>query len=188
MSNYYAVVYSNKSLTHYGVPGMKWGVRKMAEQIGKAARSYSRLAKNTGKYGLIRGTTTWHAQNVNNRLNNFSSERKAKMTIRQKKSYDLSKKYWSERASGKSHRQIKKEKKVKARGFIKRSMDSGRSRSASARLGRAMAFNLINTAKANTKLKALGFDARASYASSALEAAALVGFDELTNKYLYGHF
>lgn len=30
MASYYGVVRSGESLTHYGVKGMKWGVRKKA--------------------------------------------------------------------------------------------------------------------------------------------------------------
>lgn len=62
MSEYYAVTRSNNHLAHYGIKGMKWGVRKaialgdskkLNKEFNKAAKKLSKLqdkALNSGKY------------------------------------------------------------------------------------------------------------------------------------------
>ena len=187
MTNYYSVIPHGRSeLYHYGIPGMKWGVRKSAQYLGRTASSAVRLKNNIGERGLIRGTTTWHAQNVKNRLDSMSDIRKRNMSNRQMKSYDLSKKYWDQRASGKSHRQIKKEKKVAARGIIKRTMDTYRSYSTQARMGATFANAFIQTAKSNRRISSI-VSTKGSYAFAALKAAESIGIDELINKG-FGHY
>lgn len=44
MTNYYAIVYSNSELSHYGVPGMKWGVRR--DRYEAKANAYSQKQAN----------------------------------------------------------------------------------------------------------------------------------------------
>lgn len=73
MNNYYAVVRSTDHLMHYGIKGMKWGVRKaiekgnskkLARQYKKAAKKFAKLekradieqqAKNVKKYKRVAG-------------------------------------------------------------------------------------------------------------------------------------
>ena len=51
MSEYYAVVRSNNELAHYGVQGMKWGVRKAVERgnSAKVNRLYRKAEKKLNK-------------------------------------------------------------------------------------------------------------------------------------------
>ena len=54
MANYYGVVRSGESLTHYGVKGMKWGVRRALRKTGEArnealARQYRKAQKKLEK-------------------------------------------------------------------------------------------------------------------------------------------
>ena len=51
MSEYYAVVRSGDYLAHYGVKGMKWGVRKAIEKGNekKLDRQYKKAAKKLAK-------------------------------------------------------------------------------------------------------------------------------------------
>lgn len=54
MSEYYAVVRSNDELAHYGVRGMKWGVRKAIERGNdrKLSRAYMKAEKKLAKLNL----------------------------------------------------------------------------------------------------------------------------------------
>lgn len=54
MANYYGVVRSGESLTHYGVKGMKWGVRRALRKTGEArnkalARQFKKASKKLEK-------------------------------------------------------------------------------------------------------------------------------------------
>lgn len=59
----------NSSLTHYGVPGMKWGVRK--DRTKRVPRRYRRFEGETDK-------------EYQNRMNRESQERQAKVAAREK--------------------------------------------------------------------------------------------------------
>lgn len=54
MSNYYAVDRNSEYLAHYGVRGMKWGVRKAIERGDRAAisRHYLKASKKLAKLSL----------------------------------------------------------------------------------------------------------------------------------------
>lgn len=54
MSNYYAIVYSGNELSHYGVPGMKWGVRKEGWNKGYSEDQRKRDLKIYGRGGVRR--------------------------------------------------------------------------------------------------------------------------------------
>ena len=185
MSTYYAIVYSGNKLSHYGVPGMKWGVRKMASTIGRTANSYGRLRSNVSKQGLVKGAYRWHAENVSRRLNNMSSDRKKWMSARQKNSYKNSKEYWNARAEGKTNKQIKAEGNY--RGIIKRTYDSHRSRSLATRAGLSFTHQLINNFGENRKLRSIGGATNNALVSSTVDTALGLAGDELVSR-LFGHY
>lgn len=77
MPNYYAIVYSGNELSHYGVPGMKWGVRKdgwnkgySEDQRKRDLRIYGRggvrrINKSMNKYGdSISGARSSEARRI----------------------------------------------------------------------------------------------------------------------------
>ena len=50
MNEYYAVVRTTDHIAHYGVPGMRWGVRKYIDKNGKmTSKGMSRYGKNATK-------------------------------------------------------------------------------------------------------------------------------------------
>lgn len=178
MSNYYAIVYSNSELSHYGVPGMKWGVRKMAQYAGRTAASTGRLINNVKSKGALKGAYQWHAQNVSRRLNSMSDKRKKHMSARQRASYKQSKEYWNAKAAGKTNKELKKEGSY--RGVIKRTYDSYRSRSLSTRAG----VNFVNSLYSTT---VSGHSLKESVPSSAVSTVIGLAGDELVSK-LFGHY
>lgn len=52
MSNYYAVQRSSRSLKHYGVPGMKWGIRKEYDDEDQRSSSNHSAAYNGALYKI----------------------------------------------------------------------------------------------------------------------------------------
>ena len=109
-----SLYYVNDELYHYGVKGMKWGVRKEYDyQMGRV--------HNIAKYGWTQG----HGKNVYSRIQNVrkDKDRMDIMSSQQKQSLANAEKYWKNRAAGKG---------IKAsgnRGLIKRSSDAYRSKS-----------------------------------------------------------
>lgn len=73
-------------LTHYGVPGMKWGVRKNRERAARTGRRIerhqSKLDKAAGKRGkenfVYRNTVGDYRRGQINRLKNIQANQKAK--------------------------------------------------------------------------------------------------------------
>ena len=102
--NYYigSMVFSDNDICHYGVKGMKWGVRRY-------------------EYDGAKGLRQRHAVRVASRLQqvNMDQKRIDRMTNRQKQSLKNATEYWDARARGK--------KPTKKRGLIKRGYDSYRS-------------------------------------------------------------
>lgn len=126
-------------LMHYGVKGMKWGVRKEAAR-NEAVRNYQGAKQNIldipGRvhnvldYGWSKG----HGKNVQRRLKQVRADktRMRRMSSRQKQSLRNAEKYWNNRAAGKGiygsgHRNL----------FV-RSFDADRSLSPGYRNARAM--------------------------------------------------
>ena len=52
MNNYQAQYY-NEALLHYGVKGMKWGVRKAAKGLGDRAKTMPRAMVNTYTHPIL---------------------------------------------------------------------------------------------------------------------------------------
>lgn len=85
-------------LQHYGVKGMKWGIRKKVPNVGKEISREIRSATNIVKYGW----STGHGKNVYGRLQNMKNDksRMQRMSKRQKKSFSNAEQYWKNRANG----------------------------------------------------------------------------------------
>lgn len=193
MAAYYQMTPYSDELYHYGVKGMKWGVRKAQNYISNARSSARRLAGNMRNEGALKGAYKWHAQNVSKRLHSFDDTRKGRMSNRQMQSYEASKKYWDKKAAGKTNRELKESGDY--RGIIKRTYDSHRSRSLQMRTaiyGYKCVNNVLkNNKAANKQLEMLGQDRRIgpgqTAATAALSTALTVGLDELQAK-LFGHY
>ena len=168
-------------LIHYGVKGMKWGVRKAVDTVGGSFKTAKGRYKNLSRYGIRRG----HATNVANRLDAMEkSGRMDWMSKRQKTSFNKSKEYWNNRAAGKSH------KESGGRNIIKRTYDSYRSRSLEERVAwngyRATASVLAG----NRRLSAMGEDTltKGEIAAESLKNTAyFVALDEVQSK-IFGHY
>lgn len=168
-------------LIHYGVKGMKWGVRKVADTVGGSFKTAKGRYKNLSRYGIRRG----HAINVSNRLSNIeNSGRMNWMSGRQRKSFNKSKEYWNNRAAGKSHEESG------GRNIIKRTYDSYRSRDLSERMVfqgyRATATVLAQ----NKQLDRLGEETLSDgqVAVATMKGLAMnMGYDELQAR-IFGHY
>lgn len=124
----------NDYLMHYGVKGMKWGVRKEAVRNYQGAKQnildIPERVNNVLDYGWSKG----HGKNVQKRLKQVRADktRMRRMNSKQKQSLRNAEKYWNNRAAGKGiygsgHRNL----------FI-RSFDADRSLSPGYRNARAM--------------------------------------------------
>lgn len=169
----------NNELKHYGVLGMKWGVRKdkyvnaANSRIGRIAddpakyirggiRNEASRYSNVFKYGWKRG----HGKNVYSRIQRIKKDdsRMSLMTPSQRQSLSNAEKYWKNRAEGMGYRKSGK------RNIIKRSYDAYRSHS----LGRRFVATTMGAMGSRTVA-----DAAAAYGNMVT--------DELLNK-LFGHF
>lgn len=159
-----AIACTPHDIYHYGVKGMKWGVRRY-------------------EYDGAKGLRQRHAVRVASRLKqvNADTKRKSRMNADQVESLKKATKYWDERARGK--------KPTSKRGFIKRSFDVSRSYSFKDRAINAAIVGGINTASSVARGRALGLDTKiGSTAVSQMSSQAIgMGMDEVLNR-LFGHF
>lgn len=148
-------------LIHYGVKGMKWGVRNDIHDLNPIRRT-----KNVLKYGWKKG----HGINVYDRIKNVNKQgnRISRMTESQKQSLSNATKYWKNRAEGKGIRESGQ------RNIIKRSYDSSRSFSANVRIGNSIINGL------SMSMKQQSISGLSSIPGSVLG-------DEIINR-LLGHF
>lgn len=164
---------SNSYLEHYGVKGMKWGVRKVIEAPARHFR----------------------AKDVAERLNAVSKDRDrmAGMSQRQKRSLKNAQEYWNARAAGKSN--------LPKRNFIKREADRYRSYSLGTRAAVQGVRNTIratrNAVQSNRQVEELGGEYMGmklrkygvgDVAVSSLTGTGIsLGSDWVVNR-LFGHF
>lgn len=124
----YNYCYTNE-LYHHGIKGQRWGIRRFQNADG----SYTAAGKNRygfdnpdrKKMGFTDRMLTYNAQRTASRLNNMSRERKARMSSSQRRSYEMSKKYWNARAQNK--------RPTEDRNIVKRTYDMWRAKNAASR-------------------------------------------------------
>lgn len=80
---YYGNETAYNSLSHYGVKGMKWGVRKRREAVGNGLRRIGGRVRSTGTYKGIRsdaqGVSRWGNRQINSRKRSVrNAERRIK--------------------------------------------------------------------------------------------------------------
>lgn len=164
--NYYigSMAFMDNDICHYGVKGMKWGVRRY-------------------EYDGAKGLRQRHAVRVASRLQqvNMDAKRKSHMNANQVESLKKATKYWDARAKGK--------KPASKRGFVRRWHDAYRSRSTKERAIYGGISAVSSTASQVMKGKMLGLSPNiASTAVSNMSASAIsLGVDEVLNR-LFGHF
>lgn len=170
----------NNELKHYGVLGMKWGVRKDNKYINAASARAKRIVEDPFEYatGGIRNEASrysnilkygWkkgHGKNVYSRIKRIKNDdsRMSLMNQSQRQSLKNAEKYWKNRAEGMGYRKSGK------RNIIKRAYDAHRSQS----LGRRFVGTTMSVMGSRTVA-----DAASAYGSMVT--------DELLNK-LFGHF
>lgn len=173
------------TLSHHGIKGMKWGVRRWQNEDGSyneaGKRRYSRYFSSKDTYERIKATRK-------------NADRMARMTERQKQSLDLAEKYWKARAERK--------KPTVKRGIIRRMYDRSRSyslkgRAAQAAVSAAMMTGYTLLARGSLEnFSGVSLDAmygsRASMAGRTAANSALQGAEGLAvNELLsiaFGHF
>lgn len=159
-----AMAVGSDDILHYGVKGMKWGVRRY-------------------EYDGARGLRQRHAVRVASRLQQVNADykRKRRMSADQKESLKKAMKYWDERARG--------QKPTTKRNIIKRSTDAYRSRSFKERVATQAISSAFSAASTTMRGRQLGLDVKyGKIAVGELERGAIsLGADEVLNR-LFGHF
>jgi hypothetical protein len=171
-------IYSDPNfLQHYGVKGMKWGVRKVVPNVGKEISREIRSAKNILKYGW----STGHGKNVYGRLQNMKKNNKPRMqrmSKRQKKSFSNAEQYWENRANGKGIYGSGE------RNIFKRSADSLSSYDPAVSIGR----NYIKSAFQLTARSAITGQRTGQTSLSLLAQTSAMELGNRVTYQMFGHF
>ena len=159
-----SMTFTDNDICHYGVKGMKWGVRRY-------------------EYDGAKGLRQRHAVRVASRLQQVNADvkRKSHMNANQVESLKKATRYWDARAKGK--------KPASKRGIVRRWHDAYRSRSTKERAIYGGISAAANTASQTMRAKALlGSSNIMSTAVSNMASSAIAfGADEVINR-LFGHF
>lgn len=180
---------NQNELCHYGIQGMKWGVRRYQLPNGSLTKAGKNRYKETKNgYEKIRGRSLRErsADRVANDLELMKATYRNRMNMmsdRQYKSYDKASKYWSARSAGKN---------TPHRGLIKRLDDRDRSLSLGERAAKSMLSGVVNNVRTNKTLEAMGMgDQKKSAgkiaADSVIGTAGSLAMDELLQR-AFGHF
>lgn len=171
--NYYGYVFLRENdLSHHGIKGQKWGVRRFQNEDGTwtndGRRRYSQFFSNEDTYNRIK--------NLRN------SERMNYMSDRQKQSLAKAEAYWKAKSEGKTP--------TKKRGFIRRQSDRYRSYSLDARAKQSAGMALVaNLSGISAKAALFGPVSAAGQVatSTIIGTAGGLAWSEIANKAL-GHF